>query len=387
MLDAIEVLKWVKQNIVAFGGDANQVTVAGQSAGSAMCHVLLTSPLSKGLIHGAILQSGAGRGFREPSTANGPLSYRTMLQAEREGTDLMNELGLNSVAEFREYKDVDHMVKISTRRDHSLWGPPPMWRLIQDGYVIPRSWSEIMQDGPSNDVPVMTGMNSDEGGTYNEPRFTIEDFHECVESRFGPSSAYGKGTGETVKKFLALYPPSDKDMGKGPIDAWNAACRDNTRNNIMHWAQSYSQTTQSPVYGYYYTHHITPWEHWQPDQSAGKVPGFTNMKGVMSGAYHGAEFPYTFNSLVSNNIRPWTVLDREVGEKMSTIWANFIKYGNPNGIEHPNGMPSGVQRWPSLNEEPDKLLELGTTWKVINTVDCKERKAFWDGYLKEQKAW
>lgn len=385
MLDAVEVLKWTKSNIGAFGGNPDQVTIAGQSAGNAMCQTLLVSPLAKGLLHGVVLQSGP-RSFQEPALANGPMSYKSLEQAEEDGVEILKELGIDTIAEFQVFDDMDRLLELSLKRDHRCWGPPPFFRLILDGYVIPKPWNEIVAEGPANDVPVMAGMNSEEGGTYNEPRFTYEDFMECVEGRLGPKSTYGKGDPKWVKRYHELYPLPDKEMGKGPLETWNRAARDNTRNNIALWAQEYRQKTTSPVYGYYFTHPITPWKNWQPDYNSLKVTGFTNQKGPVGGAYHGAEFAYTFNSLITNDLRPWTDTDRAVGDKVSTIWANFIKYGNPNGPDGQNKLPQGVAPWPSLIDQPDTLLELGGEWQTIKTID-EERAQFWNEYIHSQKAW
>ncbi|OJJ45794.1 hypothetical protein ASPZODRAFT_17236 [Penicilliopsis zonata CBS 506.65] len=385
MLDAVQVLEWVKTNIGAFGGNPDRVTIGGQSAGYAMSHTLLVSPLSKGLIHGCVLQSGP-RSFQEPASASGPMSYRSREQAEQEGVELLQELGLKNVAELQAFDDIDKLIEISLRRDPKCWGPPPFWRLILDGHVIPKPWNEIVAEGGSNNVPVLAGMNSDEGGTYNEPRFTYEDFLECVEGRLGPNSTYGKGDPSLVKRFLELYPPTDKETGKGPLEAWNRAARDNTRNNISLWAQEYHQGTTAPVFGYFYTHACPPWRNWQPDYNMPKSRGFTSHKGPVGGAHHSAEFAYTFNSLITNDLREWTDKDYEVGDKISTLWANFFKYGNPNGSEGVNKRPEGVAFWPDLVEEPNKLLEIGTYWQLIDTVD-EERRQFWTDYIRDQVAW
>ena len=385
MLDAIEVLKWIKTNIATFAGNPDQVTIAGQSAGNAMCHTLLVSPLAKRLVHGVVLQSGA-RSFQEPSTANGPMSYRTLKQAEKEGVDILNELGLKNVAELQEFDNMDKLLELSLRRDHQCWGPPPFFRLVLDGHVIPKSWNQCMEEGPANDVPMIVGMNSEEGGTYNEPRFTYDDFLECVEGRLGSNSTYGQGGPQWVKRFHRLYVPADKETGKGPLDAWNAESRDNTRNNLSLWAQEYHQKTSSPVFGYYFTHPIPNWHNWEPDYNGPKVPGFTNQKGPVAGAYHGAEFAYTFNSLITNTLRPWTDVDRMVGDKVSTLWANFCKYGNPNGPEGSSNRPDGVSHWPNLVDHSTQLLELGGTWQTIETAKPENRE-FWTSYVRGQKKW
>lgn len=383
--DTLEALKWIHNNIAEFGGDPGRVTVSGQSGGSAKTHILLLSPLTRGLLHGAIIQSGA-RSPREPALAVGAPSWRSLKQAEQEGVAVLKELGLPDIAALRAYQDISRLAAMSLKRDTTRWGPPPFFRAVLDGYVFPKKYSETFDQGPPNDVPVITGQNRDEGGVYNEPRFTYDDLVASARGRLGPDQTHSKGSEELVEKFLQLYEPADKEPGRGPLDAWNLSARDNTRLNLSLWAQDYHQHTTSPVYGYYFTHAPPNWHGWtRPDPLATpKTPGYTNGKGPLTGAYHSAEFAYTFNSLITNNIRPWTDADRILGDKVSTLWANFCKTGNPNG-RGPKDRPEGVPKWPSLIDQPDTLLGLGGDFEYIQTAS-PEARAFWEEYINAQPA-
>ncbi|KAL1870913.1 hypothetical protein VTK73DRAFT_2368 [Phialemonium thermophilum] len=385
ILDAMQALRWIHDNIAKFDGDPSRVTVGGQSSGAAMTQIVLLSPLAEGLLHGVTIQSGT-RSYREPSLSNAAPSYRQLKDAEEDGARLLAELGLASVAELREYADLDRLVALGLRKDTRMWGPPPLFRAVLDGYVFPKTYAEIMDAGPPNDVPVVTGQNSHEGGVYNEPRFTTDDLRECVEARLGP---HGNGIGSEawVRRFYETYSPADEALTQ-PLECWNRSARDATRINIALWAREYHQKTTSPVFGYYFTHVPQPWHGWKPDYSLPKVPGYTHAKGPLFGAHHNAEMAYVFNSMVANDLRPWTEEDRIMGDKISTLWANFCKYGNPNGKEEEGeeGRPEGVPEWPSLTDRPDILLELGGRFRYVPVAE-PEAIAFWTDYIASQKAW
>lgn len=193
ILDALQVLQWVHDNIAQFGGDPGRVTVGGQSSGAAMAHVLLLSPLTKGLIHGVALHSGV-RSFREPSLSNAAPSYRLLKDAEDDGTHLLQEL--NTTIDALRSDDcpvsLQMLMELALRKDTRMWGPPPFFRAVLDGYVFPTTYGTTMTTGPPNNIPVLTGQNAAEGGVYNEERFTAEDLRTCVEARLGPK---GNGNG------------------------------------------------------------------------------------------------------------------------------------------------------------------------------------------------
>lgn len=376
MQDALQVLQWINANIAQFGGDPTRVTVAGQSAGSSMTNLLLLCPHSKGLMHRAIISSGPRTSW-EPTITSAPPSYRPLKKAEQEGVDLVKELGYSSFAELREKATTEALVAPSARKDTTVWGPPPFWRVVLDGYIHQKPYHKTFADGVPNDIPVMVGSNQHETLFYNEPRFTVQDLEDSVQGRF--NGGCGNGSPELIKRFYEQYPREDDAVGKGPLDAWNRAAADHARLQLSLWAQEYNQSAKSPVYGYYFTHHIQPWYDWAPDYSAPKTPGFTTGKGPLYGAYHSAEFAYTFNSLITNNLRPWTDEDRVIGEKLSTLWCNFAKYGNPNGRADGTDRVKGVAEWPSLQSNPNALLEWGGNFDLM-TVAGPAETAFWKDF-------
>src|SRR6516164_3950986 len=142
MMDAIAMLQWVKKNISAFGGDPNNVTIAGESAGAIMVGALVGSPQAKGLFHRAIAQSGGWMGLTMGK-------MRTSADAEANGVKAMQTLGVSTIAELRA-KPVNEL---------AIQGGAG---LLIDGYLIPEDVSLIFQSGKQNAVDVLTGSNKDE---------------------------------------------------------------------------------------------------------------------------------------------------------------------------------------------------------------------------------
>lgn len=400
--DCIAVLKWVNANISTLGGDPGKVTIGGQSAGSAKALILSLSPWTQGLVHGVIMQSGV-RSPRDPTISNGPPSYRLLKDAERAGVETLGRLGIENMAQLRAFNDVGKLTQLSRMRDTSLWGPPPFWRAVLDGHVLRRPYTETLSQppGPRKDIPVMIGYNSNEGMCYNEPRFTMEDFRQCVEQRLGAHNVTrSNGSASVVDRFMELYEPADDVVGKGPLDAWNRSTADSCRAHVAHFAKMWSSHTTSPIFAYYFSHAPPAWRGWKPDYSAPKTDGFTNMKGPVTGAYHGAELSYVFNSLKqTERIRPWTDKDYQAADMVSTLWANFIKYGNPNGARDQihslvgkaeastGSKPEEASSWPDMRSDPHTFLHLGPGDGRIRTADRQEAINFWMEYLESQEGW
>src|SRR5688500_12744670 len=142
MMDAIAMLQWVKRNIAAFGGDPNNVTVAGESAGAIMVGALVGSPQAKGLFNRAIAQSGGWMGLQMSRMTSGP-------QAQANGAKAMEALGVKTIAELRA-KPLNELTGL------------PGGGLVIDGYIIPEDLSLTFMNGRQNAVDVLTGSNKDE---------------------------------------------------------------------------------------------------------------------------------------------------------------------------------------------------------------------------------
>jgi para-nitrobenzyl esterase len=173
ILDQIAALRWVKKNVTAFGGDTARITIAGQSAGSISVNALMISPLAKGLFQRVIAQSG---GMFNSSFST------DLADAEKSGSDLLNQLKVKSIAELRSMP-ADVLLKNGGRMGIAI-----------DDYVIPPSYATF-KAGKQNDVPLLTGWNKDEMAFFVPPA-RVKLFNDNAAKQFGNSSG----------DFLKLFP-------------------------------------------------------------------------------------------------------------------------------------------------------------------------------------
>ena len=158
LLDMIAALQWIQKNIAAFGGDPHKVTIFGESAGGIAVSELCASPLAKGLIQGAISESGGSFGHPRAGGAPGE-NMRPLAIAERAGEDLAMSIGAN----------IDRAIFANSpqRRSSPLaqTNRGAGWPII-DGWVIPDDQYTIYDQKQFNDTPILVGYNSDEGATF-----------------------------------------------------------------------------------------------------------------------------------------------------------------------------------------------------------------------------
>ena len=187
MMDAIAALQWVKRNISAFGGDPNNVTVAGESAGAIMVGALVGSPQAKGLFHRAIAESGGWMGLTMAHMRSGAA-------AQADGAKTMDALGVKTIRELRA-KPLNELTGLSAGG------------LVVDGYLIPEDESMTFMNGKQNAVDVLTGSNKDEAnfgicgpGAGVAGRggqgMTADAFKTAAQRKFG----------EMADQYLQLYP-------------------------------------------------------------------------------------------------------------------------------------------------------------------------------------
>jgi para-nitrobenzyl esterase len=301
LLDQIAALNWVRRNIKAFGGDPENVTIDGQSAGSMSINCLMASPVAKGLFRHAIGESGA---MFVPNPYTGFVSLK---EDEADGLKMAQALNAKSLSELRA------IPASQLRAKAKAFG----YRPIIDGYVLPESIEEIFKAGKQNDADLMTGWNADDGLLLGPPR-NAPAYKKMIALQFGADSG----------KFLQLYPGSTDSEATASQKSFSRDMIFGVQNYT--WANQEATTGKGRVYLYHFTR---------------KPPATGEF--VRYGAFHSAEIVYALDNLFSLH-RPWEDVDRKLASTMSALWVNFIRTGDPNG--------PGLPNWPTY--QPSTKMEM-----------------------------
>lgn len=331
LLDQIAGLKWVRNNIGAFGGDPDKVTIFGESAGGISVSMLCASPLAKGLFRGAISQSGGSFGPVRATSYPGE-NMKTLEMSEKEGLEYAEQTGAGDLAGLRAL-------------DVSYFSRPGMitggaWPIV-DGYVIPDDQHRLYEEGRYNDVAILVGYNSDEGASFSATK-DPEQHVKSTEQRYGPYA----------DALLAAYP-----LGKGSVPK---SARDLMRDaafgwHTWTWACLQSETGKAPVYLYYFDQH--------PDYPEGSPRhGY--------GSPHGQDVDYVFGSVRN----PQLDSDLALSETIMDYWTNFTKYLDPNG-------KGGVPEWPRFTSDNHRAMYLSGAEPFAGPVPDEDALEVLDSYF------
>ena len=306
LMDQTAAIAWVKKNIASFGGNPDNITIFGESAGSFAVSAQMASPLSKDMFAKAIGESGGafdndGLGF-EPREA----------REQKDSQFAQAAFGTTKLADLRKLSADDILKGLSVKTT----SPQPHFGPDVDGYFLPDSVPNIYAAGNQAHIPLLAGWNADEvrGAVLLSPKkTTLDSFTAQAQTSFG----------DNAQKFLAVYRATTD--AEAITSAGDYASDRFIAYSTWRWLEAHVATGKAPVYRY------------RLDLGS---PGDKFHQAIL-GAFHSDDIEYVFGTLDSRPEAVWRPEDRKLSDQIGAYWTNFARIGDPNG--------TGLPQWPTYN--------------------------------------
>jgi para-nitrobenzyl esterase len=346
MLDIIAALEWVREDIAGFGGDANSVTIFGQSGGGGKVGALMGMPAAKGLFHRAIVESGS---MMRLGTVNKSQQFADLIVAELG----LNQSSIQQIHSMPFERLVLASIKVMHDRNPAPGGIPNFRRLadvlgflpVVDGKILPAHPFDPQASPLSADVPMIIGSTLNEFVTaVNHPEYesmTNDELQQRVKA------LYSEKAPQIIEVFRNRSPKAS------PFDLWSRIGAAPVRQAAI--AQAAAKTAQgaAPAYLYWFT--------WQTPVLNGRPR-----------AFHCAELPFVFDNTDRCETMTGGGADaRSLAARMSEAWIRFARTGNPN---HP-GMP----RWEPFSADLQQTMIFDNHTLLVNGPDRAEQGSIADG--------
>ena len=309
LLDMIKALEWIKKEISFFGGDPDNITLAGESAGSAAVSALCTSPLAEGLFNRVVMESST------LASIDPPHSFRSYQEAVDSGNRLKEEYGISNIDEFRKLSAAQ-IVSAGDSQHH----------ITVDGYVLTESPYESYQKGIHNEEAVFHGYNAKESGPFLLfSRTDKKKYEERIRYYFKDLS----------DKIFEIYPAgSDEDAARNWAEIYGAIYF-----AYPHYCLNRLAVMNGiPVFEYFFS------------KDNGRL-----------GSWHSGEEVYLYHNIPDHSSL-FDQSDRDLSDIMSQHLLSFVKTGDPNC--------DGLPYWP-INEDSKTLMGYGDEVEITEERSLK----------------